>query len=531
MPAIAENESTSAPVQLDGITLFSVSDSGRFTARERAEDANQILQQAIASADESEVKVDYTRTVPVIRVNNHHLLSVTAEDVPDGRDLTDQARRWEDAVERALQRAQYQRSPAYLRRAGLRAAGAIAIALFAAGLLGWLYHRLLAVVMARGSDTALATLSKRYFQGARLSARALLAILRGAIAMSALLYISTLLPQTRQLGQTITSNVLNALSFSLTSKLITLGESHYSLLDVLTLLALFAGMVLLVRTLRRLLRSRLLALTGLNRSAQATVALIVNYILLFIGTIVVLQLWGLNLSSLTVFASVLGVGISLGLQGVAKEFISGVVLIFERPIQVGDFVDVGGLVGTVERISVRSTEIRTLDQISIILPNSRFLESEVINWSHGNPTSRLQLPVGVSYNSSPELVRQALLDAARTHPDVLGHPEPTVFFKGFGESALNFDLLVWIAEPPKQFRIKSDLYFALERCLRDRQLEIPFPQRDLHLRSGALPLAASPELSQSLERLSEQFAAWLGQQNLPSTATNGRDRPSSPPES
>ncbi len=531
IPAIAETESTTAPIQLDGIRLFEVSNSGRFSARERASDANQILEQAIDRAVASdgeitaiEVAIDRSQAVPVIRVNDRHLLSVTAEDVPDGRDLLDQARRWADRVETAIQRAQYQRSPVYQMRAALRAAGAIAGAIAVSWLLGWLRRRGLGLAADRWSEEVEAGTGKRYLQGASFSSNALLTLLRGAIAFITLFYISTLLPQTRQFGRGLTDNVFSALWLSLTSKVVPLGDKDYSLLDILILLALFVAMIVLVQTLRRLLRSRLLAFTGLNRSAQATVALIANYILMFIGTIVVLQLWGLNLSSLTVFASVLGVGISLGLQGVAKEFISGVVLIFERPIQVGDFVDVGGLVGTVERISVRSTEIRTLDQISIILPNSRFLDSEVINWSHGNPVSRLTLPVGVSYSASPERVREALLAAASTHPDVLGHPQPMVFFKGFGDSALDFDLLVWIAEPPKQFHIKSDLYFAIERALRDRHIEIPFPQRDLHVRSGQLPLEFSPELSQSLSQLSGQLSTWLAQQANGQSPANGRDR-------
>ena len=176
-----------------------------------------------------------------------------------------------------------------------------------------------------------------------------------------------------------------------------------------------------------------------------------------------MQLWGLDISSLAVFAGVLGVGIGLGIQGIAKEFVSALVLIFERPIQVGDFVEVGELVGTVERISVRSTEISTVDQVSVILPNSNFLESEVINWSHGSPVSRLKVPLGVAYGSNLTNVRGALLDAAHEHPDVLSAPPPNVFFMEFGDSSLDFNLLVWICEPRKQFQIKSDLYFQIEQ--------------------------------------------------------------------
>ncbi|NES20162.1 MAG: mechanosensitive ion channel [Symploca sp. SIO3E6] len=288
-----------------------------------------------------------------------------------------------------------------------------------------------------------------------------------------------------------------------------LGDKSYSIVGVLIFLGLFAGLIFLARTAKTLLRSRLLHLTGLNRGTQETVAQIANYALIFFGTIVLLQLAGLDLSSLTIFASVIGVGIGLGLQGIAKEFISGLVLIFERPIQVGDFVNIEGLMGTVERISVRSTEIRTMDAISVIVPNSRFLESEVINWSHQNPVSRLTLPVGVAYGINLHMVREALIQAAKEHSDVLLQPEPQVLFKGFGDNSLDFDLLVWIANPPQQFKIKSDLYFRIEEILRDRSLEIPFPQRDLHIRSGSVPLELSPQLSESLSQLSTSLTKWL----------------------
>jgi small-conductance mechanosensitive channel len=259
-------------------------------------------------------------------------------------------------------------------------------------------------------------------------------------------------------------------------------------------------MVIVASALTNLMRSRVLRATGISLAAQEAIAVLSKYTLLLLGTVVVLQLWGIDLSSIALIASGLGIGVGLGLQGLVKDFVSGLVLVFERPVQVGDFVDFGEVKGTVARIGSRSTEIRTLDSVSIIVPNSRFLESEVINWSHGNPVSRIRLPVGVAYSADPQAVRSALLEACQSNQEILTTPAPQVFFLGFGDNAFNFQLLVWIAQPSRQLVIKSDLYFAIEACLRQHGIEIPFPQRDLHIRSG-LPLELSPEALLLLRQL------------------------------
>ena len=334
----------------------------------------------------------------------------------------------------------------------------------------------------------------------------LLTIIRGIIWIVAFVYISRLFPQTRRWSDLI----LEILQISLITDVFPLGNQKYSVLDFFILIGLLVGLVTLTRMVSRVLKSKLLTATGLSRAVQDTTALIFNYTFIFLGTIVVLQVWGLDLSSLTVFASVLGVGVGLGLQGIAKEFVSGLVLIFERPIQVGDFVEVAGLMGTVERISVRSTEIRTLDQVSVILPNSRFLDSEVINWSHSSPISRLKIPVGVAYGSNLEIVRNLLIKVAKNHQDILSMPSPQVFFSEFGDSSLKFNLLVWISKPYKQFQIKSDLYFKIDSEFRAEGIEIPFPQRDVHFRSSDVPSQnISPELINSLSNLSNSLATWL----------------------
>ncbi|MEO1144953.1 MAG: mechanosensitive ion channel domain-containing protein [Cyanobacteria bacterium J06638_22] len=304
---------------------------------------------------------------------------------------------------------------------------------------------------------------------------------------------------------------LRAVMNSFTAEVIPLGNTRYSLEDIIVLVLMILGVVIASKIIADLFKARILSLARLNRGAREAIAIILRYVLLLIGLFVLLPVWGVDLSSFAILASALGVGIGFGFQDIAKNFGSGIVLVFERPIQVGDFVEVGEFLGTIERIGARSTLIRTLDQVSIIMPNSRFLEDEVINWSHDNPVSRLHLPVGVAYASDVDKVRDVLMEAAQNHPFILSHPKPHVLFQGFGDSSLDFELLVWTRDPSKQLYIKSDLNFRIERLFRENQVEIPFPQRDLHVRSGTLPIAVPEDLS-----------LWLRQQS------NG-DRPTRPP--
>jgi len=316
-----------------------------------------------------------------------------------------------------------------------------------------------------------------------------LVIARLGLWTIAALYIANLFPVTRSWSY----RVANILTTSFTSPVIALGRNSYSITNLLLLSGVLAGLIAFAGTITNLLRSRILNLAGLSRGGQEMVATLTKYSLISIGTLIILQIWGLDISSLTILASALGVGIGFGFQDIAKNFGSGLVLMLERPIQIGDFVEVGNSKGTVERIGGRSTEIRTLDQVSVIVPNSRFLSEEVINWNHHNPLSRIHLPVGVAYSTDPQAVRTALLEAAQSHAEVLQNPPPQVFFTGFGDSALNFDLLVWTTKPSRQFILKSDLYFSIFELLQERQIEIPFPQRDLHLRSGKISLSPQAE--------------------------------------
>jgi len=238
--------------------------------------------------------------------------------------------------------------------------------------------------------------------------------------------------------------------------------------------------------LKRLIRGRL---TGRLRDQRVLYAFlqIQHWLLVFVGFCLALQVLGFNLTSLAVAAGFLGVGIGLGLQNVVSNFVAGMILLFEQSIGVGDRVEVIGHYGDVQKITMRATEIRTRDNIAIIVPNSRFIDSEVINWSHGDPRVREHVRLGVAHGSNVGLVRDTLLSAAAEHPRVMKEPPPRVWFLEFGESSLVFELLVWISEPLGRQQIRSDLHFSIDRLFREAGIRLAFPQMDLHVRDWNPP--------------------------------------------
>jgi small-conductance mechanosensitive channel len=208
---------------------------------------------------------------------------------------------------------------------------------------------------------------------------------------------------------------------------------------------------------------------------------------LIVGIFIVLDNAGIHLGTLSVFAGAVGVGVGFGLQNIVSNFISGLVILAERPITIGDRVEVAGIAGQVEQIRARSTVIRTNDNITMIVPNTKFIESPVTNWTYGDPRVRFRIPIGVAYGSDLEKACAALVAAAHENPNTLKSPEPTVFLDKFGDNALQLELVVWSSEMsyrPRSYR--SDLNFAIERKLREASVEIAFPQRDIHIRSGSL---------------------------------------------
>src|SRR6266853_1436571 len=228
-----------------------------------------------------------------------------------------------------------------------------------------------------------------------------------------------------------------------TKPLFQLGQTWISLATIMEFIVVVAVVVLLSRLVRRLLRTRVLAHTKLDPGQQYAIARIVSYIVLVLGLLIGVETMGVNLSSLTVVAGALGVGIGFGLQNIVSNFVSGLIILAERPIQIGDRVDVGNnTVGKVERIGARATHVLTNDNILIIVPNSEFVSNRVTNWTHIDPRMRFRISIGVSSGSDPHKVEKLLLEVAAANPNVLKNPGPGVVFKEFGESSLNFELRV-----------------------------------------------------------------------------------------
>jgi len=243
---------------------------------------------------------------------------------------------------------------------------------------------------------------------------------------------------------------------------------------------------------RRLMEERVLVRTSLHPGQQYAFAQIAAYVVFLFGLLIGLQWAGVNMSSLVILGGAVGIGVGFGLQNIANNFVSGIILLMERPIQVGDRVEVGGTNGDVVKIAARATWIRTNDNVVMIIPNSEFINTHVTNWTANDRQVRFPIPVGVSYGSDPEQVRDVLLEAAERHPDVLTAPPPEVIFTGFGDSSLDFELRVWTITRVQWPRIlRSEIYFMIFKAFKEHGIEIPFPQRDLHVKSVSVPIPVS----------------------------------------
>lgn len=269
----------------------------------------------------------------------------------------------------------------------------------------------------------------------------------------------------------------------LTVTLFNLKNTPVTLLSLFLFALFLAGTLLLGRFVKNMLMHRILPRFDIDASMRYTFSRVTYYVIVILGVLISFQFVGIDLSSLAVIFGLLSVGIGFGLQNVTSNFISGLIVLFERPIAVGDRVSVGGVEGDVTEINIRSTKIRTLNNISIIVPNQEFVGSQVINYSHGEPSFRLDLDVGVSYGSDLDTVLKALNEVAAEHAEIMKQPPWQVHLKSFGDSSWDMQLRVWIPDVKKHYIIRNELNQAIVRKFAAYNIEIPFPQRDVHIRT------------------------------------------------
>jgi small-conductance mechanosensitive channel len=282
------------------------------------------------------------------------------------------------------------------------------------------------------------------------------------------------------------SGILDFQLFRIAGSPVTIGS-------LITALLIFAGSYVLARLARRVVVQRVLAGARLTIGIRYAIGRFLGYLIMFLGTVVALETLGVHAGALAAFGAALGVGIGFGLQDIARNFISGLILLIERPIQVGDRIEVGNVSGDVVEIRSRATVVRTNDDIHLIVPNSRFISDTVINHSFGRPRVRHKIPFRVATSSNPRDVETFMVEAARRSANVLADPPPTVRLRGFGDASLDFELLCWTAtklSSPGAFR--SEINLLVQEALTTHGIQPPSPQHDVHIRSAVLldPLIA-----------------------------------------
>ena len=273
-------------------------------------------------------------------------------------------------------------------------------------------------------------------------------------------------------------------------QLFNLQDTPVTIMSMVIFVIFLSVFLFLGSFIRRFLQGRFLEKFDIDDGLKYTLSRVAQYIIVVLGVLISFQFVGIDLTSLAVIFGLLSVGIGFGLQNITANFISGLIIMFERPISVGDRVDVAGIEGDVIEISIRSTKIRTLNNISIIVPNTQFVENNVINFSHGDPTFRLDINVGVSYASDLDKVLKALNEVAEEHPKVMKSPKHQVHLTQFGDSSWDMQLRVWIPNVKERYVLRNEFNQAIVRKFAEYDIEIPFPQRDLHLRSSVeLPVS------------------------------------------
>ncbi|MGD9132123.1 MAG: mechanosensitive ion channel [Desulfobacterales bacterium] len=269
---------------------------------------------------------------------------------------------------------------------------------------------------------------------------------------------------------------LLALGFNLGSQRITVGL-------VIISAGILYGSFLASWIFQKLLVDEVLARRRVERGVRVSIARLVHYVFIFIGFLLALLALGFEFTKLTIMLSALGIGIGFGLQSIVNNLVSGLILLFERPVRVGDFIELGEKWAEIKKIGLRATTVQTFDQADVIIPNADLVTNQVVNWTLSNRRVRLIIPVGVAYGSDVSLVMETLMASAKENSKITASPAPQVLFLNFGESALEFELRVWVLDADNRLVVSSELHQEIDRRFREANIEISFPQRDLHLRS------------------------------------------------
>ncbi len=265
--------------------------------------------------------------------------------------------------------------------------------------------------------------------------------------------------------------------------LFTIKETPITLFSLLIFVLFLVGFSFFASFVKRLLNNKILPKFIHDSGLRYTLARMSQYVIVIIGLLFSFQFLGIDLTGLAVIFGFLSVGIGFGLQNITSNFISGLIVLFERPISVGDRIMVNGIEGDIHEINIRSTTVKTLNNISIIVPNSEFVSKDVVNYSHGDSTFRLVIDVGVGYGSDLDTVIKALNEVAEEHKSVLDYPKHDVHLRSFGDSSWNMKLLVWMGDVKQQYQVLNELNQAIVRKFREYDIEIPFPQRDINFRN------------------------------------------------
>lgn len=282
-------------------------------------------------------------------------------------------------------------------------------------------------------------------------------------------------------------NAIKSIQDFLEIKVFHLGGQDVTILRVLIFIILLLFIGKIIKQINKGI-SRLLQKRGKDENSAFNITRLITIVLWLVGGLVLLDIVGVKVTGIMAILAALGIGIGFGLQNLINNIVGGIILLIERPIRIGDIIEVDKVLGKVRSIGLRATLIMTLDNIEILVPNSKFLDNDLINLSYSDRIMRLNLEFGVHYKSDPREVEKVALSVVSENDVFLNEPAPQVHFVAFGDSSLNFILRVWINTPWDKFKIKSNLYYALFEKLKEANIEIPYPQRDLHIRSSDVSL-------------------------------------------